>query len=357
MNLREAYAGKRVLVTGHTGFKGGWLTTYLHHLGAELYGISNRSIKGSLVEKNGILTRIEDFFLDIRDAATFNASFKRIKPDFVFHLAAQALVSDSVSDPVTTFTTNVAGTLNVLEAVRQAQWPIVIVLVTSDKCYENMEWTYGYRETDRLGGKDPYSASKACAEIAYSSFFRTYFNSQKNIRIVSARAGNVIGGGDWSRARIIPDAVSAWQAGGICRIRNPYATRPWQHVLEPVHGYLRLGAELYKSDAWSGGSYNIGPSTVDFEKNVLALIKRASIEWGNADYDYDASSGSSVEANLLTLDCTKIRKDFGLVNRLTFDQTVSWTIDWYKAYFESPASIAELTFHQIQTYEKKCDLN
>lgn len=259
-NILNVFANTKVLVTGHTGFKGSWLSLWLTQLGAQVSGISlGVPTEPSHFAAAGLVERIQDYRLDIRDGTALKSLVQDIQPDFVFHLAAQPLVRRSYADPVETWQTNAMGTINVLEALRGLKNPCVAVLITSDKCYDNVEWVWGYRETDALGGPDPYSASKGAAELAIRSYVRSYFPKDGPVRIGVGRAGNVIGGGDWADDRIVPDCVHAWSRGETVQLRNPLATRPWQHVLEPLSGYLNLAIALHLDAKWHGEPFNFGP--------------------------------------------------------------------------------------------------
>ena len=257
--FNNAYQGKRVLVTGHTGFKGSWLCAWLLELGAEVAGFSiDVPTDPSHFEALNLKNHVHHISGDVRDRNRVRSVMEEFAPDFVFHLAAQAIVRRSFQDPVITFETNTLGTLNILDCIRQSSSAAVGVIVTSDKCYRNMEWPWGYRETDTLGGSDPYSASKGCAELILHSYMKTYF--QEGPRLASARAGNVIGGGDWAQDRLVPDAVRAWSRKKTLAVRHPGATRPWQHVLEPLSGYLCLGARLWAHDPLAvSEAFNFGP--------------------------------------------------------------------------------------------------
>jgi CDP-glucose 4,6-dehydratase len=351
-----AYKGKRVLVTGHTGFKGSWLTEWLLELGAEVAGFSNGiPSKPSHFEELKTPSRIRHHVGDVRDLAALQEVFNDFKPQVVFHLAAQAIVRASYEDPKSTFDVNVGGTVNVLECMRGAPSLEASVIVTSDKCYENVEWEFGYRETDHLGGHDPYSASKACAEITFSAYARSFF-TQDRARIASARAGNVIGGGDWAKDRIIPDCVRAWSQGKPVMLRNPQSTRPWQHVLEPLSGYLWLGAQLLQSKPQiAGEAFNFGPPA-SVNQPVDALIAEMKKTWSAGNWTMDPSAAaeksSKKEAGLLKLNCDKALHRLGWEPTLEFPETALMTGEWYKKYYESPTSAPELTRSHIQKYQR-----
>ncbi|RYZ79568.1 MAG: CDP-glucose 4,6-dehydratase [Proteobacteria bacterium] len=355
--FNSVYKNKKVLVTGHTGFKGTWLTLWLQNLGADVTGYALAPYTDrSLFEQTELATSIHHYIGDIRDSETFSKLFDELKPDFVFHLAAQAIVSESIADPLTTYTTNVIGTLNVLEAIRKAKHFVTAVIITSDKCYENVEWEYGYREVDKLGGKDPYSASKAGAELVFSSHFRTYLSSLPNIKIASARAGNVIGGGDWSRDRIVPDMMMAWGSNELSKVRSPNATRPWQHVLEPLSGYLRIGQLLAEGmDEINGESFNIGP-TSEVDLTVIELVRRMIAIWDGKDFELVPSKLNQKEASLLKLCCDKAQRSLKWKPTLDLDETLEFTVGWYKNFFGSNASkFRDFTLSQIYAYESKAN--
>jgi len=346
------YAGKKVLVTGHTGFKGSWLGAWLVRLGAEVIGVAlDPPSRPSNYEALGLNERIKDLRQDVRDSKKLGELIARECPDFIFHLAAQALVRASYADPIGTLSTNALGTASVLEAIRQSAHPVVAVLITSDKAYDNAEWVWGYRETDRLGGKDPYSASKGMAELAIRAYVESYFQGIEGIRIGVARAGNVIGGGDWAADRIVPDCVRAWAGGDRAEIRNPRATRPWQHVLEPLSGYLVLGAALADDGKCHGEAYNFGPAA-DQDHSVAELIREFAKHWQNARWT-DVSSGRELpEAGLLKLNCDKAMAQLGWQATLQFEQTVRMTAEWYLHYYRRgrEGSMLDYTLEQIESY-------
>ena len=282
MFFSNIYQNKKVLVTGHNGFKGSWLCLWLNKLGAKVTGIGLPSQnEHSFFKANKISNLVEDLTLDIRDLSSLNDLIIKNQPDFVFHLAAQALVRKSYKDPLETWSTNLVGTLNILDSLRFLEKKCSCILITSDKCYENKEWAWGYRENDSLGGPDPYSASKACAELAIKSYVKSFFNKKNNslVKISSARAGNVIGGGDWSEDRIVPDCIKAWSKGEIVQLRSPSSTRPWQHVLEPLSGYILLAEKLYsdENDIFCS-PFNFGPE-LEANKSVLELVQECLKYW------------------------------------------------------------------------------
>ena len=354
-DLRAAYAGKRVFLTGHTGFKGAWLLQWLHLLGAEVKGYALApETPEDLYHLIGGDTLCESVLADVRDAARLEREMQAFAPDFVFHLAAQPLVRRSYEIPAETFAVNALGTAHVLDAVRcLGGRPCTVVLITTDKVYENQEWVYPYRETDRLGGYDPYSASKACAELVIHSYTQSFFNPADLARhrtgVASARAGNVIGGGDWARDRIVPDIVRALRAGRPVTVRNPLAVRPWQHVLEPLSGYLRLGARLAADPARYGGAWNFGPQADD-NKVVEALVQAALRTWGHGTYDKPVLDNQPHEAGLLKLDISRAVTQLGWQPQYPAETAIARTLDWYKAHQEQPAAIRAFTIQQINAF-------
>jgi CDP-glucose 4,6-dehydratase len=325
---RGFYAGKRVLVTGHSGFKGSWLVVWLKRLGAEVAGISLKPDSSpNLFEGAEIAGGIASHFCDIRRHDEVSGLIREFRPDIVFHLAAQALVRPSYADPLATFSTNVIGTAHVLDALRGLDKGTLAVVVTSDKVYENKEWHYPYREDDQLGGYDPYSASKACAEIVAAAYRRSFLN-QAGIRLATARAGNVIGGGDWSVDRLLPDAVRAWSKGKPLEVRRPEALRPWQHVIDAVAGYLVL-AERMAADESLGEAWNFGP-LANAAANVRAVVERARSAFGRGEVEWATELTGPHEAGLLMLESVKARRLLGVATRWDLDQAVDRTMDWYR---------------------------
>ena len=354
--MLNVYNGKKVLITGHTGFKGSWLSLWLKLLGASVSGISiDVPSKPSNFTATNLSSQIDDYRIDIRDGEAVKRIVKEIQPDFVFHLAAQALVRPSYKSPVETMLTNAIGSANILEALRGLDKPVTSVMITSDKAYDNVEWVWGYRETDRLGGKDPYSASKGMAELAIRSFIDSFFSSSdSNVRVAITRAGNVIGGGDWAVDRIVPDCMNSWANREVVDIRSPDATRPWQHVLEPLSGYLTLGAKLsMKSNKLHGEAYNFGPPAHQ-NHSVRELIDEMSNYWDSVRWNDISSSQQHLhEAGLLKLNCDKALFDLDWRPTLKFKETVQMTVEWYKHFYQNNTeSMYSFTKSQINEYTK-----
>ena len=345
------WRGKRVVVTGHTGFKGAWMALWLHRLGAKVTGISlPPATTPNLFKLASIETIADSHFCDIRDAAAVATLINKAQPEIVFHLAAQALVHASYRDPLTTFATNVQGTANVLDALRYLESVRSVVTITTDKVYKNLEHPYPYRETDVLGGHDPYSASKAAAEIVIASYRDSYL-AEKNIAIASARAGNVIGGGDWSADRLIPDAIRAWSTNQPLQIRRPQAIRPWQHVLEPLAGYMKLAERLWDTPTLAG-AYNFGPETHE-AATVREVAQCAQIIYGKGQIIWGDGTEGLHEAGWLALEVTKARNVLGVNSRWSLAKTVERTIDWYRKQQEGRNAKA-LCEADIAAYEAAC---
>jgi len=350
-SLKKYYSNKRVLVTGHTGFKGSWLVLWLKTLGAKIYGISNNyptypcNFKVLKLEK-----KVNHKILDLRDLEKVKSHILKIKPDYIFHLAAQSLVKFSYKDPTNTFSTNIMGTCNLLESVKYLKNKCNVVIITSDKSYKNMEIKRGYKENDLLGGTDPYSASKGSAELLIKSYYESFLKFKKNIRISVSRAGNVIGGGDWSKDRLLPDCVKAWSKGKQVIIRNPKSTRPWQHVLEVIFGYLVLAINLKKNQKLNGEAFNFGPKNSQ-DKNVISLLREIKTNWNSVKWKIKKNK-TFRESTLLKLNSLKSRKKLRWSNKLSFEETIKLTIDWYKKYY-SKGDILNYTISQIKNYEEK----
>ena len=343
------YANKTVLVTGHTGFKGSWLVYWLKQMGANVIGYSLEAPTNP--NHFGLLDlNVTSIIGDIRDQKKLDATFNEYKPDIVFHLAAQPLVRLSYENPVETYETNVIGTLKVFEACRKSNVQ-AIVNITSDKAYENKEWAWGYRENDPMGGYDPYSSSKGCAELLVSSYRNSYFNISEykkthNTLLASCRAGNVIGGGDWAEDRLITDIMISVSNNEKVSIRNPYATRPWQHVLEPLSGYLNIGQKLLEENVEYADGWNFGPSD-EGSINVEEVVKNVKIHWNKIDYEINTNPKQLHEANLLKLDCSKAHIYLKWKNIWDSNKTFEKTVNWYKSYYEKGQS---LTKEDLESY-------
>lgn len=350
--FNNVYQNKKVLVTGNTGFKGSWLSAWLLQLGAKVHGISDRiPTVPSHFEEAKLAEQIHYLEVDVCDFDSVQQALVQIQPDFVFHLAAQPLVRLSYAEPLQTLKTNMMGTANILEVLRLIQHPCNAVMITSDKCYDNVEWTWGYRETDALGGKDPYSASKGGAELVIKTYAYSYFADAKSpVKVAVGRAGNVIGGGDWAPDRIVPDCMKSWSKSQKVEIRSPHATRPWQHVLEPLSGYLVLGQKLAENPTLNSEPFNFGPNA-NQNFTVAELIEEMKKHWSKAEWK-DVSDPDQVhEANLLKLCCDKALHTLGWMSTLEFEETIRFTVEWYKYYYESPnLNTLELTLSQISEY-------
>jgi len=357
--VENTYKGKKVLITGHTGFKGSWLAIWLKELGADVIGYAlDPPSEPNNFEATRLQKKITHVHGDIRDLDRLMDTFKKHQPEFVFHLAAQPIVRLSYEEPKLTFDTNVGGTVNVFEAVRKTASVKVLVNITSDKCYENREWIWGYRENDPMGGHDPYSASKGCAELVFGAYCKSFFSSgaakDRTIGAVSARAGNVIGGGDWGKDRLVPDCIRALSAGRVIDIRNPHAIRPWQHVLEPLGGYLKLGAALRHNPEKYSGAWNFGPDDSS-HLSVAELADKLIKYWGSGSWK-DLSDPNAVhEANLLKLSCDKAHAELNWHSALTIDECVRMTADWYRKYYmeNQHADVYSLCVEQIHGYMDK----
>lgn len=342
------WSGRSVLVTGHTGFKGAWLSLWLERLGARVSGLALAPQTEPSLSDLILGRRIDESIGDIRDAATVSGHLAEARPEIVIHMAAQALVRASYRDPAATYATNVMGTVHLLEAVRATPSVRAVVVVTSDKAYENREWPYGYRETEALGGHDPYSSSKACAELVTSAY-RASFLAVRDCRVATARAGNVIGGGDWSEDRLVPDIVRAFSRGESVEIRAPHATRPWQHVLEPLSGYLRLAEALCGPDgAEFAQAWNFGPADEDC-RPVAHIVATLAETWGPDATWHLSQAIHPHEATFLKVDASKARGRLAWDRRLRLDEALAWTAAWHRAQAEG-ASALDLTLAQIAQY-------
>lgn len=348
-DLLAVLKGKRVLITGETGFKGSWLFLWLSQLGADVVGFAQAPKQDNdhfnLLELGKLGRHVEG---DIRDLQVLKRVFDEFQPEFLFHLAAQSLVRYSYDEPKLTFDTNIGGSINVLECVRATPSLRSVIYVTSDKCYMNKEWEWGYRENDELGGRDPYSASKAAAELVFSSYRDSFFSQRPSLGIASVRAGNVIGGGDWSADRIVPDSIKALQKHQPVLLRNPMSTRPWQHVLEPLSGYLALACKLHADASSFSGSWNFGPRAESI-RTVLDLAKRIATSWGEGEVKIAGDHTLPHEARLLQLNCDKSIQRLGWTPRWDFDRTVEVTVKWYRDITDG-AQAREVTSRQIEQY-------
>jgi CDP-glucose 4,6-dehydratase len=339
---------KKVLVTGHTGFKGSWITLWLQKLGATISGISlEPATNPNLFTIANIGDCCNSLICDIRDDKKLAEILKKESPDIVFHLAAQPLVRSSYKDPIETFSTNILGTANILQAIRSSNDTRVAIMITTDKVYQNNEWYWPYKETDRLGGHDPYSASKAASEMVIESFKKSFFTDQ-NVAVASVRAGNVIGGGDWSEDRLIPDAVRAWELGNPLIIRRPLAKRPWQHVLDPLCGYLILAEKLWQSPELQG-AYNFGPQSHE-ASTVKQLVTLAHASYGKGEIRFEFEENGPHEAGWLALEISKAREILDFEPLFDLKIAIEMTTDWYKGFYAGESPL-QLCLNQIDKYE------
>jgi CDP-glucose 4,6-dehydratase len=355
MTRREFWAGKRVFLTGHTGFKGGWLSIWLKDLGADLTGFAlSPPTNPSLFEVADVSSGMTSIIGDIRDAAVLTKALCDARPEIVIHMAAQPIVRLSYEQPVETYSTNVMGLVHLFEAVRKSPGVRAVVNVTSDKCYENKEWVWGYRESEPMGGHDPYSSSKGCAELVTAAYRRSFFNPdtyrEHGVALASARAGNVIGGGDWAPDRLIPDIMRAIEAGQPVKIRNPHAIRPWQHVLEPLSGYLTLAQRLYEAGPAFAEGWNFGPAEADAQP-VQWIVERLIQMWGEgARWQLDSQNHSLHEAHYLKLDCSKARSALGWKPIWGLEQALRMLTDWHKCALQGENIYAK-TLSQVNEYQ------
>lgn len=353
--MKKFFKEKKILITGHSGFKGSWLTQIMLNWEANVIGISLPPKNSpNLFEALKIKKNIKNYFIDIRSYEEIKKIFKNEKPDIVFHLAAQALVRDSYDDPLKTYTTNVIGTANILQAIKETNTIKAAIIITTDKVYENKEWVYPYRELDNLGGYDPYSASKASADIVANSYIQSFFNvkdfgKKHNTLVAVARAGNVIGGGDWANYRLIPDIVRAiYERKEEVVIRSPRAIRPWEHVLEPLSGYLELARRLYNKDSSLVGAWNFGPNDESFMQVKEIITKAIKIlKKGKFRIEEDTAKHETI---LLKLDISKAKSILGWKPRFDIEKNLKFTFDWYKKYYEKPEDIIKFTNNQIKSF-------
>jgi len=351
--LKKNFKGKKILITGHTGFKGSWLTVWLQILGAKVIGVSNGFPSfNNHYQLLNLDKKILNKNLDVRNLILLKKFVKKNQPDFVFHLAAQFIVNLSYKDPLKTWSTNTIGTINLLESLRQLKKKCVAIIIKSDKCYENLEIKRGYNEKDRLGGKDPYSASKASADIAIRSYISSFFSHKKNkVHIATARAGNVIGGGDWSANRLIPDCVRSWSKKNKALIRSPHSTRPWQHVLEAIYGYITLAINLNKNPSLHGQAFNFGPANQQNYK-VISVVKLMKKYWENVSWKLHKNNNKIFkESSLLKLNSHKAKKVLKWRSVLTFKENISLVANWYKNFYLDSKQAYKLTSSQIVFYQ------
>jgi len=343
------FINKKVLITGCTGFKGSWLSIWLNLLGAEIYGLALKPpTNPSLYDEAKLENIVENNIIDIRDSTKVSNLINKIKPDYIFHLAAQPLVQYSYLNPVETWQTNVIGTVNILDSLRTLDTKCIGVIITSDKCYENQEWVWGYRETDSLGGDDPYSASKGSAELAFKSYYKSFFSNKSftKTRVASARAGNVIGGGDWAENRIVPDCIKAWSQNLAVEIKSPKSTRPFQHVLEPLSGYISLAEKLNLREEINGHSFNFGPLS-NSNHEVLNVVKELSKNWEKSKWEINNKNQNSFgESKLLKLNCDKALSILNWEPTLDFEKTMQLTSNWYFGFYNK---------NNFNAFEKCCD--
>ncbi|ENN95792.1 CDP-glucose 4,6-dehydratase [Methanocaldococcus villosus KIN24-T80] len=352
--LSEFFKGKKILITGHTGFKGSWLTQILLNFGADVVGYSLKpNTSPNLFKILKLDKKIKNYYADIRDFDKIKSIMEKEKPEIVFHLAAQPLVRDSYDDPLYTYETNIIGTANILQAVKDVGGVKAAIMITTDKVYENKEWIWAYRENDELGGYDPYSTSKACAELIIRSYIRSFFNvkdygKKHNTLIASVRAGNVVGGGDWSKDRLVPDIIRAiFEGDGTVVLRNPESIRPWQHVLEPLLGYLLLAERLYNGEIDFIGAWNLAPNEENFI-TVEELVKKGTEILGKGRYIIKKDEEKH-ESKILKLDATKAKVYLGWRPLLSIDETLKWTFEWYRRYYNGEDMIT-FTNRQINTF-------
>jgi len=354
--FNDVYKNKKVLITGHTGFKGSWLTTWLLKLGADVIGVSKDvPTEPSMFKELKLKEKMKHYQEDIRDLETVKSIVANEKPDFLFHLAAQPIVSTSYQEPIDTISSNVMGTAHVLEALKSSNHPCVAIIITSDKAYDNVEHVWGYKEDDKMGGKDIYSGSKGAAELIIKSYYHSFFKHKScNVKLAIGRAGNVIGGGDWAKDRIVVDCMVAWSKAEAVEIRSPNATRPWQHVLEPLSGYLSLGSDLYQDKLMHGEAFNFGPRA-EQNHTVKQLLEDLSAYWDFEEIKDAFSVTDNIpfhEAGLLKLNCDKALAYLKWQAVLQYAQTISFTSEWYYSFYkEGGAIMYDMTVDQIEQYE------
>ena len=358
MEFNNIYNGKKVFITGNTGFKGSWLSTWLIHLGAKVYGYSKDvPTSPSMFDALQLKDKCDHTVGDIRDKVTLEKAILEAKPDFIFHLAAQSIVSTSYKEPLETISTNVVGTAVILDIIKDLDFECNCVIITSDKAYDNVEWIWGYRENDRMGGKDIYSGSKGAAELIINSYIESFISKKSNIKIATVRAGNVIGGGDWSADRIVVDCINAFNNNSIVELRSPSATRPWQHVLEPLSGYLVTGQFLFENKPINREVFNFGPSSEQI-RTVFELSSELEKRWfGTTKSLIQVTDNIPFEeAKLLKLNCDKALAYLQWKATLDFNHILDFIVEWYKCYYTSPSEIYSLTIKQIEEYTQRANL-
>ena len=351
--FKDIFSKKKIFVTGHTGFQGGWLSTWLTMLSADVYGFALKpNTEPSMFNAVKLEKKMISAIGDIRDFENLKNVIRKVEPEFIFHLAAQPLVRESYDKPLETFQTNVLGTCNILEIIREMDSVKACVIMTSDKCYKNMEWDYAYRENDPMGGHDPYSASKGATEIVTSSYIDSFFKEKKNrSRIATVRAGNVIGGGDWSKDRIIPDLIRKITSKQVLDVRNPNSIRPWQFVLEPISGMMLLASKMVKKEI-NSDSWNFGPNIFDSTITVKELVESAIDNWKSGKWKDSSDKKNLHEAKNLRLDSTKSNNILSWKPTYTFKDAIKSTIDWYKKFYQNEKDIPKFTEKQIQKYSE-----
>lgn len=353
--FNNIYNGKKVLVTGHTGFKGSWLSSWLIKLGADVIGVSNNiPTNPSLFEEMDLKSKLKHYLEDVRDLKTITNIISEEKPDFLFHLAAQPIVSTSYLDPIDTISTNVMGTANVLDALKISNHKCTAIIITSDKAYDNIEQVWGYKENDKMGGKDIYSGSKGAAELIIKSYYNSFFSKESsNVKLAIGRAGNVIGGGDWAKDRIVVDCMLSWSQNKSVEIRSPFSTRPWQHVLEPLSGYLALGEALFNDNTLNGEAFNFGPRA-EQNHTVKQLLLDLSDYWKINHKDDAFKITDNIpfhEAGLLKLNCDKALFYLKWQATLNYKETIKFTSEWYYNYYKNDLDTFQYTIAQISEYE------
>ncbi len=349
--MKTYFKNKKILITGNTGFKGSWLSLWMYMYGAKILGISsNIPTTPSNFHALNLKKKITFKKIDLRDSKKIIKEIKKFQPDYIFHLAAEAIVKRAYENPKYTWETNTFGTINILEALNSLKKKVVAIIITSDKVYKNLEINRGYKESDILGGLDPYSASKAAADLSVQSYFQTIFKKKKNIRICIARAGNVIGGGDWSEGRLVPDCIKKWAAKKVVKIRNPKSTRPWQHVLDVLNGYIKLAIKLNNNNKINGHAFNFGPKS---EKNreVINVVNSMSNRWSKSQWIVKKDFNLK-ESNLLQLNSKKAKKFINWECKLNLYQSIKLTTDWYQVFYKDKKKILPLSIKQIEKFDK-----